>query len=583
MTMKVLCLGWIAALSLTACGSDASQSKTTTGSNEVKIHQLSDPEKLNPLTSTDANASTICANIFESLVTNDLTTYERKAFLIKALPEVVMNADHSIDFVMEFRAEAAWPDGSPITGNDFDFSLKLIKNPFINCGPMRSSFELFDKVTVDAANPKKFTVHCDTIYNVAETYVTSLQMLNAKVFDPKGLLKNFSVYDMTHNMKALENSAALKEQGEFFNKSFNTALPENAGSGGYQFDKWETFQRVVLHKNKNWWAFKLKDADAVTFHANPDKLIYETVTDLNTAVVALKANELDVMHSIPNRDFVQDMQASKEMQDKFYLLSPPQFAYEYIGINTKNAKYADVRVRQALSHLIDVDKIVQVVAYGLGERISSFIHPLKKEYYNSDIELPDYNVAKAKKLLADAGWKDSNGDGTVDKIINGEKTELEVNVMYNKGNERRKKICLYFLESAKAAGVKINIQVKEWSEMLDAVHTHSFELYVLTLTSSPLESDPKPVWHTSEYAEGSNYTGFGNKESDALIEKIRTTLDATQRAVYYKELQKMVSDQVPVIFLMAHKERIAINKRWDNVVASGLYPGYDATMFKLKP
>ena len=189
---------------------------------------------------------------------------------------------------------------------------------------------------------------------------------------------------------------------------------------------------------------------------------------------------------------------------------------------------------------------------------------------------------EAKKLLTEAGWKDSDGDGVVDKMINGEKKNLEINLFYNKGNDRRKKIALYFQESAKAAGVKINPVVKDFPVLLDLLKSRNFDMYVLTSLSSPHEFEYRGSWHSSGIKEGSNYTGFYNKRVDELFDKIRLCFDKNERASYYREIQEILHNECPVIPLMVHTERAAVSKRFTNVEASGMFPGFDATMFKIQ-
>ena len=431
-----------------ACGDGGKSEKNT--KNEVIIHELSDPSKLNPLTTSDANAGVIMGNIFESLVASDIKTLERFPYMIKSFPEIV-NKGNSLDLIYEFRDEVTFPDGTPINGYDYEFSLKVLKNPLVECGPVRAAYEMIDGVTVDAKNPKKFTVHFNIVYYMAEQMASSMTILNAKVYDPKSLLKEFSVSDLHFKAKELESNPKLKEQADLFNTKFNNSIPENAGSGPYQFESFKTFERVILKKNKNWWGNKVKDANARIFHAYPDKLVYETQSDFQGAVVSLKAGKLDVMYGIPHLDFAEKMMKDEDFKNNFHLLTPPQFGFEHIGMNLRDEKFSDVRVRMALSQLIDADKIIKTVCYGMAERTVGFMHPLKKDYYNDKLSLYQYNVEEAKKLLTEAGWKDSDGDGVVDKMINGEKKNLEINLFYNKGNDRRKKIALYFQESAKAA------------------------------------------------------------------------------------------------------------------------------------
>ncbi|MFZ9847790.1 MAG: hypothetical protein ACO3EE_06510, partial [Flavobacteriales bacterium] len=211
--MKYLVLG-VVGLALFACGggSEVLLSKK----NEVIIHELSDPSKLNPLTTSDANAGVIMGNIFESLVSSDIKTLERFPYMIKSFPEIVKK-ENSLDLIYEFRDEVAFPDGTPITGYDYEFSLKVIKNPLVDCGPSRAALEMIDGVTVDEKNPKKFTVHFNIVYYLAEQMASSMTILNSKVYDPKSLLKEFTVSDLHFKAKELENNPKLKEQAELFN------------------------------------------------------------------------------------------------------------------------------------------------------------------------------------------------------------------------------------------------------------------------------------------------------------------------------------------------------------------------------
>ncbi len=581
MKVNQLFLGIIAAGFFAACGGGEESGKEKR-KNEVRIHDLSDPKTLNPINESGAETGYIDGNIFQSLLTLDRETYKFVPVLAKSSPVVTSNAaDSTMTFTYEIREAAVWDDGSPITANDAAFALKMYWIPAIDCPSMRSSYEMFDDITVDSSNVRKFTVHCNKFYNMAELSINGLTFLNPKVFDPKGVLTSYTVKQLS-KYKALKPSdtKVLEEYAKFFNESFNTVIPSGAGSGPYEFEKWETMQNITLKKKQNWWGSKMKGEEKI-FSANPDKLIYETINDFNNALVKLKGGKIDVVYSIPARDFVQDLQGNPEMEKRLNLYTPPMFSYDFVGINMKNKKFQDVRVRRAFSHLLDVDKIVEAVCYGLGERVGTFVHPSVKDQYNEKLVLPDFNIEKAKKLLTEAGWKDSNGDGVVDKTIDGEKVEMEVNIMFNNGNERRKKVCIYFLEGAKAAGVKVNVQPKEWSKMLDEKNKHEFELYVGGWISSPLESDPYQVWHSSSYNGGSNDVGFGSAKSDALIEKMRVTMDHNQRTQYNKELQMIISEEVPYIFLFSQKERIGINKDWTNVVVSGLRPGFDPSMFKL--
>ncbi|MFM7022817.1 MAG: ABC transporter substrate-binding protein [Flavobacteriales bacterium] len=565
-----------------SCGGGEQEEKKEKGNNEVVMHILHEPQQLNPYNNTTAISSRIVSNIFQQLQEYDFQSYELKPSLAKSKPETVENADSTMSIIFEIRDEATWPDGSPVTAKDIEFTLKLLKNPHVDCASYRPYYEAYDDMMIDPSNPKKFTTHCKT-YHLAVLNLSEMRVLNKKVFDPKGLLDKFSIKELTYNAKALESNPVLKEQAEFFNKSFNKSLPENAGSGPYQFEKWESFQYLKLKKNKNWWGHKVQGSDSTIFYARPDALVYKVIDDDNTALVSFKSGKLDVM-SIPPHDF-KELSQDAEMQKKFHFLTPDAFSYFYMGLNMRNKKLKDLLVRKALSQLVDVDKIIETVEYGYAKRLNNFIHPLDKLNYNTEIKPVAFDVEAAKKLLAQSGWTDSNGDGVVDKTIDGEKVDMELTIIYAKENKQAEKISEYFQISAKRAGVKVIILPKDGNILFEDMAKHNFELYLAGWSySSPSESDPAQLWHTTSTLDGgSNYTGFGDAKSDAVIDQLRRTVDPAKRAEYYKQLQQMVSDAVPYIFLYTGKRKLAVSKRFTNVEASATTPGFDVGKFTLVP
>src|SRR5690606_22794356 len=114
-------------------------------------------------------------------------------------------------------------------------------------------------------------------------------------------------------------------------------------------------QRIVLSKKKNWWGDKYKDE--YFYQANPERLVYTVIKDQTGALTALKGLRLDVMNGIKSKDFVEDLQKSEKVKENFTLSTPLSMAYTYFGLNMRNPKFQDVRVRRALAHLTDVDKM----------------------------------------------------------------------------------------------------------------------------------------------------------------------------------------------------------------------------------
>lgn len=154
--------------------------------------------------------------------------------------------------------------------------------------------------------------------------------------------------------------------------------------------------------------------------------------------------------------------------------------------------------------------------------------------------------------------------------------------MYPQGKQLYKDIGQVFKDEAARAGVEIVMISSEGSVMIEDLKKREFDLTCLGWSQSPLPDDFKQIWHTaSNTYEGSNLVGFGNEESDQLIEEIRITMDEEKRNKMYLRFQEIIADQQPYIFLFSSKSCMAISKRFKNAEAVSLRPGYFARYFQL--
>ncbi len=558
------------------------------GINEVIVHELSDPDKLKPLSSTSANANYIEGEIFTGLLATHPVTFEYIPILAESRPEIkeVNEGEYSGGLTITYvlRKEAAWDNGEPVTARDIEFTYKAIKNPQVDAHNSRPYFEFIDDFKIDEANERKFTLYCKDRYFMAEIWSGAIGVYPEYIYDPEKLMRKFTIKELNNpaNLERLKSDPdIIKFAQNFDSEKYSREKGFVVGCGPYEFEEWITGQRIVLKKKKNWWGNKLAGSLYSGFEAHPDKLVYEVVNDRTTAVTALKDESIDVMRDIRSKDY-NDLRQDEEFLKRFQLTTPIRLAYEYFGFNMKNPKLSDKRVRQALCYSINADQIIDVLYYGLAEKVVGPINPAKK-YYNRNIEPYGYDLNKASALLDEVGWKDSDGDGVRDKIINGVKTDLSFTLKYNAGNDIREKMCLFFQESTKKIGAKVEILAKEWTVFLDENKNHDFEIFCAGWVAAPTLDDLKQIWHTQSYNGGSNYVGFGNEDTDNLIEKIRYENDETKRNEMYFQMQEILHEEAPYAFIISPKERIAIHKRFNNAEGLVSRPGYMVDEFVLNP
>jgi len=572
-------------------GNSSSNSKEViskrAGINEVTVHIQGDPDKINPHLSSNADATYIEQNVFDVLVDKDLVTYEPYGVLAVAPPKQTLLEEGKykggVSYEFEIRPEAVWDNGTPITVDDYLFSVKAVKNPKVDAALIRPYYDFIKEVKVDPNNNKKFTVFTDSRYILSQE-IAGYWIYPEYIYDPEKLMRKFSLEDLS-NPKKIEklrtNPDIVKFANEFNSEKFQRENGYVVGSGPYEFVEWKTGQYIELKRKKNWWGDKVTGSGAKRFTAGPDKIVYTIVNDWTTAVTAMKDEELDLAKAIRAKDFV-DLTKNENFNKLYKLETPDYMVYDFICFNMKDPKYADKKVRQALNYLVDKNLIRDVIMYGYGLETIGPIHP-SKPYYNNDLKPYEFNIEKAKQLLAEAGWKDTDGNGIIDKVINGKKTQFSTTIFYNQGNTRRENIALMFKENAKAAGIDTDVQVREFVVMMDLAKAHKFELLVSGWAGTTSLNDFKQIWHSESYNGGTNYGGFGTAKTDALIEALRTNLDEPSRTKQYKEFQAILHEEAPYIFLNMHKNKLAFHQRFDNANAYIPRPGYSEKEWLLNP
>lgn len=517
----------------------------------VVIRELSDPEKMNPIVSNDASADEIQSYIFETLLGQDKESYELIPG-IAGLPEV---SPDNLTYIFKLNPDVKFSDGKPLTGEDVIFTLKIIKNPFVDDAALRNYFDMVKSAELVNGDPYtvKFTLtqpNWRGIYTLA-----GFKMVAKHVLDP-GNVTDKMTWDDFKDFKTAEKNPEIKKFAEFINsQEVSREAKYLIGSGPYVFEKWDTGAGVTIKRNPNYWGKKLTPNYA-------SKIVFKTISDNSAALVAAKNKEVDAMYVIKPSDFYKDL----ENPDQFNLAKARPFepAYTYLAWNHLNPLFKDKKVRWALAHLIDRKTIIDKVMFGDGVPIQSHIFYQNKKLLNTDLAPIEYDVEKAKKLLEEAGWKDTDGDGVLDKMIDGKKKDFKFTFLSNT-NPTRKQILLVIVDALKKVGIQAEVQELEWSVYLDKTKKHEFEATYSSWTSPTTPPDPYQIWHSSQSeGEGSNYISFKNAENDSLIVAYRNEMDESKRLEIIKRWQKLIYDEQPYTFLWSPRARYIHDKRFKN-------------------
>lgn len=579
-TLYIVILGL---LIIVGCQSENSEESFKRNPEELVIRLEAEPDQLNPLLKTNAYAAQVLDGVFSYLLTIDHNTFELLPYAVKSLP--LINPIEKgplkggLTYTFEILEEAVWDDGTPITGNDYIFSLKAALHPEVPAQHIRPYLNFIKDVQVDSNNPKKFTVYTAEPYILGLAAIgNSVQLLPAHHYDPKGWLSEipFSVFtDESQIEKELANNNNLRQFATDFSGEKFSRNPESIqGSGPYQLVSWESGQQIVLERKKNWWG-DLAYIKNPVLRALPQKIIYKPIINAGTAIAALKSEEIDVLTKIDPANF-QDLLNDEALNQKYHFETPLSLVYYFIALNTQDNLLSDRTVRQAIAYAIDIDEIIEKLYNGNAQRTISPVIP-SASYYNSNIEPYYFNPNRSEELLEQAGWTDSDEDGYYDKVIQGKKEKLEIKLAIPANSENAKNLGILVQDNAKLAGISIVLEPKEGAVLLADWRNRSYQMTLSGSTISPDFWDPKQRLHS----EGDNRTGFGNQYTDDLIDAIRITQDEKIRTEKYMELQQILHDEVAHIYLFVPTERLAIHKRYEPITTP-LAPGFVSHYLKIR-
>jgi peptide/nickel transport system substrate-binding protein len=460
------------------------------------------------------------------------------------------------------------------------FVLKAIFNPKVQAQAARAYLSFIKDVAIDPNNPKRFTVYSKEKSIQDEEYISNaFAIMPEHFYDPEGLLREVELQDLLDESRA--NRLAAKEAilqrfaDQISDQKYDREKGFIMGSGPYQLEEWITGQQIVLRRKDNWWGDALADRFPA-LRAYPERLVFKPVIDAVTTLAAIKAEELDVAYNIDPNSF-EEVKSTAFVAERYNFHTVPSTAYYYVGVNTVNPKLSDKRVRRALAHIIDVDEIIQEVFNGYGVRMATPVLP-DVDYLEKKLQPYAFDIEKARRLLAEAGWEDSNNDGIVDKVIDGKRTELSLQLIISANRETSLNLGLLIQENARRAGIDIQLTPQESSVLLSNLRKRDFELISAGRSLTPTLWNPKQNFHTQA---GDNRFGFGDARSDAIIDEILVTLDKPRRDALYKELQGIIHDEAPEIPLFTPTNRLVIHKRFDTPTTV-IFPGYVPQLIQLK-
>jgi len=499
-------------LSLAACDKTSSQNDVHKKADKLPAYgdilvrgDIGDASNMIPLLASDSASHAVGGMVF-----NGLVKYDKDMNIVGDLAQSWDVSQNGLVITFHLRKGIRWHDGKPFTSADVLYTYQVTTDPKT---PTAYAGDFLKIKKAEAPDDYTFRVTYD------KPFAPALISWGSAIL-PKHLLA-----------------------GKDITKSPLARHP--VGTGPYKFKEWVAGQKIVLVSNEDY------------FEGRPyiDGRVARIIPDTATMFLELRAQNIGMMGLTPLQYTRQtDNKLFKENFNKYRYLA---FAYTYLGYNLKNPLFTDKRVRQAISYAIKKDEIVSGVLLGLGKPATGPYKP-GTWAYNDKVKIYSYDPAKARALLKEAGWADTNGDGVLEK--DGKPFVFEI--LTNQGNETRQKCAEIIQRQLKEVGITAKIRVLEWSAFVtDFINKRRFDAVILGWTI-PLDPDAYDVWHSSKTApEELNFVSYKNSEADEMLEKGRGTFDQAERKKYYDRFQEILAEDQPYTFLYVPDDLIIINNR----------------------
>lgn len=461
-------------------------------------------------------------------ISRPLVDVDARLELVPGVAERWEVSADGLEYRFFLNPNAVWEDGDAVTSADAVFTIRKAVDPKVPSPVFKPLFADLEKVeAIDARSFRARFRRPDAL----RAYAFTLPLLPEKRFAGKSFLK------------ARENRAPLS-------------------NGPYRLASWKTQESIELERNPRWPGAP----------GNFDRIVFRVVPENAVAYRALVEGDLDetwVDQSLKDRSAADGRFAACCRIVEFYNLD-----YNYVALNNRSPLFSDSLVRRAMTMLLDRPAIVRGLYRGSARIISGPWAPDSPAYDASVTALP-FDPREAVRLLEQAGWRDTDGDGTRDRGGR----ELEFDLLVSAGSTAGRQLNEVFAAELARAGVDARIRTLEWATFVERVDSGNYEAASLAWAASDANPDPFSYWHSSQFPpNGGNVAFYRNAAADKLMEEARAELDPGKRRAVYHRLHRVLRDDPPVVFVANASQKYAFRRRVRGIVTSplglyGFWPG----------
>ncbi len=523
-------LSAVLALSLVGCGgSGDSNTGAASGGNVLRFGTSGIEGTFNPVVSDGVYDNYVVSLVFEGLISNDA-----EGQYIPSLAESWELSDDKLTYTFTLKDGITFSDGSNLTADDVAFTYNTIKE-------------------ADYAGPRSAVGAAIDTVTVVDDKTIAFKMVKASPAN----IANFTYGIMSKEYYAHSSFEELTQKNPTPMGTGKFVLAD----GGYA-----PKQYVKLTKNENYWDVE-----------NAPKIDGVTLSEVSedTVLSALQAGEIDMCQPAAKAENVEAIDG----MDNAHLVSYLGNGYTYMSFNTLRPTLAQTEVRQALMYALDRKSFLKA-EYGSDDLVSLGMAPISPVSWaypgNDELNAYDYDLEKAAKMLDDAGWKDTDGDGIRDK----DGTPLHLNWLIYTESTWPGTLSSMAYDSWSQIGVDLEITQMDFNTVSATVMDaepgqKDFDVYTMGMS---LSIDPDPtggLFDADAYvAGGFNASGFRDDRSQELVAEGLAEFDQEKRADIYKEWAIRQNELVPTAVIAYRSEIWGIANRVHGLDDLGSYQDF---------
>lgn len=462
-------------------------------------------------------------NLMETLIREDPRTGELKPGLATK-----WSLSKDLTLTLWLRKGVRFHDGKPFTADDVIFTVATILDTTFPNRARRSAFSYISS------------------YRKLDSHTVAFKLKSVDAFTFLNMASDLQIYPK-----------------HLFKRGIKTVCGERrlVGTGPYRLDSWRD-GRITLQRFDNYWGKK----PAVK------RIVFRKV-DESKILLALKRGDLDLTTELASQRVVAFRKSKALLRQRYVLRQFPGNTYTMLGFNHKRPQFADKRVRVAITHLVDLERVRKGLFHGEATYAIGPFHRLSKA---TPTRKPlGYAPKKALALLASAGWKTKDAGGVLTKAG----ARMVLRLLYRAQSKQQRQLAAHLADHLQRFGITIVPTPLVWGKLLAAVPKGDYDLFLFSWGPIPMHYDLYPFFHSKGEL---NWIFYRDASVDADLEKARTLHNSDQRLALYRQLaDKLYREQV-VQFQFIPTQAVVANRCIGGIFPSALGLQFHSLTFSPK-